>query len=315
MLAANLREAGSSTSLRSAQSGKVGVAEWLSNGEGVVGEDTGFGGYAEETAHAFDALFVEDIVNVVGEVGADGAFGDGESAGPLGGQSFNALEAVDAGLDEICRDALIQRTALCNTPDCRDEGEAGEGFPLVGEVVVDELFAGALEAVGTFFEGEQGGITDDDCGVGLVEHGVEVGGHGQEWDCRVLPLVEEDAGVGDGGAAGGVCGNGAEGFKRLVGAADQEQGTDAALGGDGAAGQNAEAGRGGEGGDGDEADVGGSSGQALGAFGGGHAVDLIFGSERGVEGRVFEVPHEGGWVQEADGGYAETSILHWVHSY
>ena len=254
-------------------------------------------------------------MNVVSEVGADGAFGDGELRGPLGGQSFNVLEAVNAGLDEICRDALIQRTALCNTPDCGDEGEAGEGFPLVGKVVVDELFAGALESVGTFFEGEQGGVTNDDGGVGLVEHGVEVGGHGQEWDCRVLPLVEEDAGVGDGGAAGGVCGNGAEGFKRLVGAADQEQGTDAALGGDGAAGQNAEAGRGGEGGDGDEADVGGSSGQALGAFGGGHAVDLIFGSERVVEGRVFEVPHEGGWVQEADGGYAETSILHWIHSY
>ena len=53
-----------------------------------------------------------------------------------------------------------------STPDGGDEGEAGEGAPLVGEVVVDELFAGAFEAVGAFFEGEQGGIADEDGGVG-----------------------------------------------------------------------------------------------------------------------------------------------------
>jgi len=118
-------------------------------------------------------------------------------------------------------------------------------LPLLGEVVVDEFFAGAFEAVGALFKGEQGGIADEDGGVGLVEHGVEVGGVGQERDLGIAPVVKEDAGVGDGGAAGGVGGDGAELGEGLVGAADEEQGTDAALGGDGAAGEDAEGGVGG----------------------------------------------------------------------
>jgi hypothetical protein len=51
--------------------------------------------------------------------------------------------------------------------------------------VVDELFAGSDEAVFTFFEGEEGRVTDEDGGVGLVEHAVEVGGQGDEWDVGV----------------------------------------------------------------------------------------------------------------------------------
>jgi hypothetical protein len=234
------------------------------------------------------------------------AFGDRESCGPLGDQGVDVLDAVDAGLVQVVGNALVQRPAVRSTPDGGDEGQAGEGAPLVGQVVVDELFAGALEAVGAFFEGKEGGVADDDGGVGLVEHGVEVGGHGQEWNGGIAPLVEEDAGVGDGGAAGGVGGDGAEGREGLAGAADQEQGADTALGGDGAAGQNAEAGGGGEGGDGDEADVGGSGGEASGAFGGRHAVDLIAEASWLVEGRMFEVPHEGRGIEEVDGGDAQT---------
>ena len=57
----------------------------------VFGQDAEGGGGAEEDAHAFDAFFVEDVVDVGGEVGADGLFGDGELAGPLGDEGFDVL--------------------------------------------------------------------------------------------------------------------------------------------------------------------------------------------------------------------------------
>ena len=49
-----------------------------------------------------------------------------------------------------------------------------------------------------------------------------------------------------------------------------------------------------------------SGGEARGAFGGRHAVDLVAEGERGVERRMLEVPHEGRGVEEADGGDAQT---------
>jgi hypothetical protein len=147
--------------------------------------------------------------------------GMGSFFGPLGYQGIDVLQAVVAGLDEVVEMELMDPRSSNegpgtgtwdrNAPDGGDEGKAGEGVPLFGEVVVDELFAGALEAVGALFEGEQGGVADEDGGVGVVEHGVEVGGEGEEGDVGIAPLVKEDAGVGDGGAAGGVGGDGAQG--------------------------------------------------------------------------------------------------------
>lgn len=46
----------------------------------VFREDAEFGGHAVETAHAFDAFIVEGVVDVGGQVGADGGFGDGKLA-------------------------------------------------------------------------------------------------------------------------------------------------------------------------------------------------------------------------------------------
>jgi len=120
--------------------------------------------------------------------------------------------------------------------------------------------------------------------------------------------VEEDAGVGDGGAAGGVGCHGAECGEGLRGAADEEQGAHAAFGGDGAAGQDLEAGSCGEGGDGDEADVGVTAGETGGACGGGHTVDLVAQGERGIQGRVFEVPHERRGIEKVDGGDAQAGV-------
>jgi hypothetical protein len=42
-------------------------------------------------------------------------------------------------------------------PDGGDEGQAGEGVPLLGHVVVDEFFAGAFEAVGALFRASRAG--------------------------------------------------------------------------------------------------------------------------------------------------------------
>ena len=129
-------------------------------------------------------------------------------------------------------------------------------MPLFGEIVVDEFFAGALEAVGALFESQQGGVADEDGGVGAVEHGVEVGGHGEERDVRIAPLMKEDARVGQGGAAGGVGGDGAEGWKGWLARRTSSSERTRCFGGDGAAGQDAQRRVGGEGGDGNEADVG-----------------------------------------------------------
>ena len=71
------------------------------DGDGVFGEDVERGGGAEEDALAFNAFFVEGVVNVGGEVGTDGLLGEGEFGGPLGDEGVHVLEAVVAGLDEV----------------------------------------------------------------------------------------------------------------------------------------------------------------------------------------------------------------------
>ena len=57
-----------------------------------------------------------------------------------------------------------------------------------------------------------------------------------ELRCGVLPEVEEDLGVGEGGAGAGVRGDGTDGGEWLAGAADEDQGADVAFAGYGAAG-------------------------------------------------------------------------------
>jgi hypothetical protein len=200
---------------------------------------------------------------------------------------------------------LIQKAARRNCPDGGDEGQAGEGVPLLGQVVVDQLFAGALEAVGALFEGQQGGVADEDGGVGAFEHGVEIGGRAGKGR-RDCPSGERGCGRGPGWCGWRCRRPRSAGMEPLAGAANQQQGAHAALGGDGAAGQNAQAGGGGQSGDGDEADVGRARSQARGALGGRHAIDLIAEGELGIERRVLEVPHQGRGVEKADGGDAQT---------
>ena len=121
------------------------------------------------------------------------------------------------------------RRCMQHAPDGGDEGQAGECVPLLGEIVIDQFFAGSLETIGALFQSQQSWIADDDRGVGSIEHGVEIGGHREERHVRVAPFVKEDAGVSQGGAAGGIRGNAAQISERPAGAPHQQQRAHASL--------------------------------------------------------------------------------------
>lgn len=77
------------------------------------------------------------------------------------------------------------------------------------------------------------------------------------------------------------------------------------LGGDGASGEDTQAWSSGKGRDGNEADVGCSGCKLVGTLGGEHPVEFVALCEFGGERRMFEVPHEGRGIEEADGGDAK----------
>jgi len=247
-------------------------------------------------------------VDVLGEVGADGLLGERELTGPLVDEGVDVLEAVIAGADEVVDEALVERTAGGNAPDGGDEGEAGELGPIFSEVVIDELFAGALVAVCSFFKGHERGVADEDCGVGTIEHGIEIGSHWDEGHSGVSPFVKEDSGIGDGGAACGVGCDGAQGSDGLCGSTDEQERADPVLRCDGAAGENAKAGRSCKGCDWDEANVCDAGCELIGTLGGEHPVEFVALGEFGGEGWMFEVPHEWRGIEETDGGDTKAGV-------
>lgn len=86
-------------------------------------------------------------------------------------------------------------------------------------------------------------------------------------------------------------------------AADEEDGTNCAGGGDGNVGKDDETGDGGVRGGGNNADVGGAARKFSGALRG-HGVGDF---EAWVGRAMFEIPHEGGGVEVGDGGDAHGS--------
>ena len=73
--------------------------------------------------------------------------------------------------------------------------------------------------------------------------------------------------------------------------------------------------RGGQGGDGDEAEVGCARGEAAGAFAGDHAVDAVAEGKLLREWGMFEIPHEGGGIEEVDGCNPQPGILLFGHAH
>ncbi len=143
----------------------------------------------------------------------------------------------------------------------------------------------------------------------MSEHGEGVGGLFDVGGVRGVEVLEEDAGVGDGAARGGVACDGADVVEGCVGGEvvgifdEEEDAADLVERGDGAAGDDGEIGS--EGGDGDEAEVGGAGVEFRGAGGGEGVVDVVAGAERGGGGLVLEVVEQGRGVEERDGRDAE----------
>ncbi len=244
-------------------------------------------------------------MDVLGEVLADGGGREGDAGGPLADEVLDVGEAVIAGLVEVGGElggGGGVEDFWARGPDGGDPGEAGAGVPLVGEVEPEE-WAGDGFDVGLVLAGEEGGVADEEGGVGVLKHGDGVGWAGKKGGRVTYELAEEDLGVGDGGAGGGVGGDGAEVFEGVWVLDEEEDGADVVEGGDGAAGDDGEVW--GEGGDGDEAEVGFSGEEMLGAEGGLGVVKGVAGGEFGGQGWVLEVPHERGGVEEVDGGDAE----------
>lgn len=88
-------------------------------------------------------------------------------------------EAVVAGVGEVFDDLRLGDVAFgegfgADCPYGGDPGESGAGAPLVGEV---EPLAGADGVFDLFavLESEKSGVADEECGVGLAEHGDGIG--------------------------------------------------------------------------------------------------------------------------------------------
>ncbi len=138
---------------------------------GKRGEDIDFVGVLAEEFDGADAVGCEGVVNVAGEVVADGVGRNGDAGCPLFDELFDVGEAVIAGgfevLSELSGCDVALESFRANGPDGCDPGEIGEGVPLVGEV---EPLTGADGGFDGFagFEGEESGVADEDGGVCVV---------------------------------------------------------------------------------------------------------------------------------------------------
>jgi len=81
-------------------------------------------------------------------------------------------------------------------PDGGDPWEVGAAGPLMGEIEPEAGADGGFDA-GAGFLSDERGIADEECGVGLLQHGDGVCGCGEEcWVCED-EFAEEDLGVGE----------------------------------------------------------------------------------------------------------------------
>ena len=280
------------------------------------GQGAALASVAIEEIEAGEAEFVQGVPDVLRQISVNGFARDGDAGGPLVGEGINMAEAGVAGVLEVLND-LGGRDAGggdgfgAGGPDGGDPDGSGEVVPLVGEVEVEELFAGAALAGFAILEGEQGGIADEEGGVGGLEHGFEVRGMFKEAGLNLPEAGKEDAGVGGRGAGGGVERNAGDAVDAVGVTHDEDDGAYAVPGGDGAAGDNGEIGGEGELRDGDESDVGLSRGEFGGALGGSVGGEVVALGEAGAVGLVLEGPHQWSGIKEVNGGDAEMSGGHW----
>lgn len=238
-------------------------AEQVDAGEGR--EDGLLCGEFAEEHEGFEAGGVERVVDVFGEVGADGAGGDAEARRPFLDESVDVCEAVIAAVIEI-GDELGggERAGFegpgADSPDGGHPGKAGVIVPEAGDVEPEERMGRSVVDGGAVLAGEQGGVADEQGSVVGSEHGEWVGGMLGERGVDVGEAGKQEADVGGGTAGSAIGGDGAnqgKGFGRGMasGVLDQQQdAADGASGGDGATRNNEKIVS--EGSDGDEAEVG-----------------------------------------------------------
>ena len=149
------------------------------------------------------AGLVETVMNVVGEIGADGGGRHGDARRPLGDEVFDVLEAVIARageiVDELPGGVAGQGLRTCG-PHSRDPGQAGVAVPELGEVVPGAGADGCVN-LRAALEREQGGVADEQGGVGLGEHGFGVRGRFDKAGRHAEKVAEQYLGVGGGSCA------------------------------------------------------------------------------------------------------------------
>lgn len=195
--------------------GYLGRLEKMQPGEGL--QDVDLGGVLAEEFYGADAVGVECVVDVVGEVVTYGLGEEREARGPLADDVFNVGEAVIAREGEVfgelggC-DVGDRESVRSHRPDGGDPRETCAGPPLVREVEPVAGTHGFFE-LRADIEGDESGVSDEYGCIGLLEHSDGVGVAGNEGWLDGEELAEEDFGVGKGAARCLVCGNSSDGFE------------------------------------------------------------------------------------------------------
>lgn len=262
-----------------------------------------------------EAIRVERVVNVAGEIGADGLGRNVEARSPLGDELLDMGEAVVARGVEIGDELLgghASKGLRPHGPDRCDPREAGVTAPEGGEVQPEERGrAGSFDDCSVLAR-EERRVADEEGSVGVGQHGEWIGGLLASFGMRAEEVAKEDLGVGLRTARGGVGGQGAYaaeggGFVQAEGIFDeQEDAADFVQRGDGAAGNDRELGR--KCGDGDQSQIGCTRVELGCAVCGRGVVRRVAGGELGCAGCVFEVVQKGGGIEESDGGDAKHNI-------
>src|SRR6266702_910034 len=139
---------------------------------GKCGQNTGIGGVAAEELDCGDAVLIQRVVDVAGQIVADGGGWKSDAGRPLFDERVDVGEAVVARLLEVVDD-LCRRDAVeglrAGRPDGGETEQAGTGAPLVGEVDPEAGAGDAFDALARL-ECEQGWVADEECGVSAGEH-------------------------------------------------------------------------------------------------------------------------------------------------
>jgi len=156
--------------------------------------------------------------------------GSGGPWPPLFDEIFNVEQAVVAGGLEVfgelgSGDSVWSDCFGPDGPDRGNPGKIGVGMPFVGEVVPMAWADGGLDLMARF-EREECGVADEDGSVCVFEHGDGVCRRGDEGGVRVEKFAEEDFGVGERAARGGVGGDGLYCVERVRRFDDELDGAD-----------------------------------------------------------------------------------------